>query len=530
MHTMPRFALLVLALGLLPAPLRAQDLPQLSLRELTIRATAVVLAEPAEPTRLERFKVIRALRGGVKEGEVLAPNLSRYFVRRFDDPVPPRRRPQPRRFARALFFLAAGTSSPGPRKLVPSGVRFCTDDGRVLAPIPGRSTDLIHNLKDYTIALYDVDVRPRHDWNTILAYVRADVAVVQHVAALRRLARPERRVRALLNWAERHRHEFDTPRLTRSGSEPRVGWAELHRQVFACVLQAGRPQECWEAIELYTELNRGALPPLPVPCFGSPAGRDFLLGIAADESALLGRRLRALELLGSAQTLWPASRGVSLTAAEQERFLDRLAPLLAVKVPGLRAAGARVVRHLSVPPAGRLPSKRALAALVSAYKEEPTGPVRDELAEAVCAVGGPAHWQELRGNPSGLLVRLRDLERQGGEVHFWLSMTPCGQAVRERPTLLLERLGLLGIPAQTKRLPLPVSNLPRPWHEGWDGREYLLVQLPLKDLAPGTWRLTVEGTAGKDRKKWTSEPRTFDIPKPPAAPGRPRATRFRVFP
>ena len=76
-------------------------------------------------------------------------------------------------------------------------------------------------------------------------------------------------------------------------------------------------------------------------------------------------------------------------------------------------------------------------------------------------------------------------------------------------------------------MPLPVVNLPRPWGEGWDGGSYLLVQFPVEDLTPGSWRVRVRGTSGKDKARWTSEPKMLAVEAPPKTPPQPaRAYRF----
>jgi hypothetical protein len=36
----------------------------------------------------------------------------------------------------------------------------------------------------------------------------------------------------------------------------------------------------------------------------------------------------------------------------------------------------------------------------------------------------------------------------------------------------------------------------------------------VKDFKPGTWRVSVQGTVGKDKRKWTAEPKTFLIEPP----------------
>jgi hypothetical protein len=177
----------------------------------------------------------------------------------------------------------------------------------------------------------------------------------------------------------------------------------------------------------------------------------------------------------------------------------------------------RTTRRLSRPAEVGLEmatTRSALAALVEAYRTASPGVGRDELAEAVCLLAPPSQWKALTGNPPGLVACVRDLSREEGKLCFWLSLRSGGREVHEQPTLLLEKPGLLSIVGERKRVPLPVVNLPRPWAQGWDGAEYLYVQVPMQGLTPGAWRVRVEGTVGKDRVKWTSEPRKLVIEGP----------------
>jgi hypothetical protein len=238
--------------------------------------------------------------------------------------------------------------------------------------------------------------------------------------------------------------------------------------------------------------------------------------------------VRALALLADSHTLWPepsqekAGHIEALGEQEQVDLLDRLTPLLKAPDERLRGAAARALFAASHPAdsarSGRQ-TMRALAALSAAYRTQPPGPTRDDLAEVVCTLGGPAHWQGVSGNPRGLCGWLRDFDRQQAQAAFWLQLRTGALTVLECPTLRLERLEPTGKVAETKDRPLSAVNLPRPWNEGWDGAALLLVEFPTGMLAPGTWRVTVTGTAGigPDRVKWTTEPKTLVI-RPPEGP------------
>jgi hypothetical protein len=321
----------------------------------------------------------------------------------------------------------------------------------------------------------------------------------------------------LLDWVRRHEHDF-------AGGD---GWGTLENDILQSVLAAGRPADVWTAARLFAQVRQGALPRLQIAAFASRQGRALLVAVGLDVGALEGERLRALALLARDETLWPPQPSLGgiepVGVGEQEYLIDRLTPLLADRAEPLRAAAARVLLAVSRPPSqagGRCTvTSRALPALATAYGKEPPGPARDALAEAVCVLGGPAHWQKVSGNPGGLLVRLRDLGQQPPQAWFWLEMHSAGLAVYEPPVLRLERLEGKGKVAQVKEQPLPVAHLPRPWSDGWDGSGLLMVEVPTAGLATGTWRITVRGTAGKgaDKVHWTSEPASLILssPQPP---------------
>jgi hypothetical protein len=347
------------------------------------------------------------------------------------------------------------------------------------------------------------------------------------VLFLKGLARTGPRNRGLLDWVERHRSEFSNGAPSAAPVQP-AGWYTLETDVFRWVLESGVAEDCWAAVKLHAELNGGEPPPLRTFPFSNPAGRALLLRVALDGKALAGDRVRALTLVGDANTLWPPpsggpSRVQPLEGKEQVDLLDRLTPLLKEKEASLRAATARTLHSLSAagaPPPDELRTKRALPALVAAYRAEAPGPARDELADAVCAIGGPAHWQELTGNPPGLLVCVRDLglRARDRQAYFWLSMRPGGRAVHEPPTLILERLDKDGKVVEKQQRPLPAVSLPTPW----DGSTYLLVQFSVEKFKPGTWRVSVHGTAAKgaDKVKWAAEPKTFVLAEPKKEPPR----------
>jgi hypothetical protein len=502
------------------ALVRAEELPTLPVRELVLRADTIVLAEPLDPAAIQRFKVIEILKGaGLKKDDAfdlvdLAPHNPQLPATdiQLAGQVPGQTGPDRYRVRQALLFLGGNKGTADEPRFAPvlSGLRFLTADNQLIVPRQPK------NPGDYVLTL-----EPDGDWITLLRETRADVAVVERVGFLKKLNDPRRRNPRLLEWIEQHRHEFG------SANPERGGWGDLETDVFDWVLASGIPVDCWAAVRLYAELNHGTLPSLKGPAFGSREGRDFLLQVVLDEQALTSDRARALHLLGESVTPWTGEKVrpvmTPVTAAEVADLLDKLLPFLEQKEESLRAAAVRTTQRLARETERDADRQRALEALVRAYQAEKLGAVRDDLAEAVCLLGGPERWQQLTGNPAGIRVFVRDLARSGNKVAFWLGM-PAGQmTVTECPTLVLQRLDREGTPAEKKTLPLPVSYLPRPWNEGWDGGLYLQVQFPVEGFNAGTWRVGVEGKGKKDKDelKWAAEPKTFvmEVSKKPNSGG-----------
>jgi hypothetical protein len=329
--------------------------------------------------------------------------------------------------------------------------------------------------------------------------------------------RPEIRTAALFDWVRRHRHELGV------NVKVQQGWGPLEGQVFRTLLESATPEQAWQVVRLYAELNGGEMPVLPKPIFATREGREVLARRALDDSALLGDRARALVLLANPGNLWPArGRGDSepLSAREQESLLERLVPLLEVSGKTQAFFRRTVTRALAVlsradPASGSKPNRTAWKALQAAYRTEALGPTREELAEALCGLATPDEWKELTGNPPGVLLCLRDLERSDDKICFWLSLRAGSPPIVEQPFIVLERQGPLGIPVETRRQGLVSVNRADPWKGGWTGAELLYVELPIKALPAGTWRIRVKGTVGPDKREWNSEPRRFVVDPPP---------------
>jgi hypothetical protein len=499
---MPR-CLPVLALGalLLPAATRAEILPTLSVHELCYRADVVVAAVPTHPEMPGHFRVREVFRGtALKPGDVFR--------------VPPQDLPRrdgetsssPSKggFVEILLFLKAAPDGAEPKAflLVPSGVRCTSGEENVLVP-----RQLVNTGPYVMVARQDVI------WGDYRGRVREVAAEMDHLLILAARPAGERRTQALFDWVERHRNEFGGGFF-----EGSCGWGTVEEKVFDWLLESDSRDDVWRTVRLYAALNRGALPRLPRPVFATPEGRAFLCDTAWDERQLAGDRARALALLAAPGTLGGADgRAQPLTREEQKETVERLRPLLSAASTAVRSAAVRAVQQLSAPKAAGLAfvDQSALSDLVKAYKDAAPGALRDDLAEAVCAVGGERHWQELTGNPHGLVVCLADLSPKGTTIHFWVAMRHGRQRVAECPMLVLERLDEKNAPVEKKEVPLPLAPPSDVWGEGWDGSAPLRAQLSLADFAPGVWQFTVKGTVGKDRIVWASETRRVQLSEPP---------------
>src|SRR3954454_8888063 len=127
-----------LALVLPTLAARAEDLPTSSIRELAIRAATVVVGQPLDPVNPERCRALEVLRGaGLRAGDTLTlVELEPHSLRSYQEGLPPARKPKPRRIAQGLLFLGPNVGSkdrPSFRPLL-SGLRFYTEDGKVLVP------------------------------------------------------------------------------------------------------------------------------------------------------------------------------------------------------------------------------------------------------------------------------------------------------------------------------------------------------------------------------------------------------------
>ena len=497
----------ILLIALTPALCRAEPV---ALRKLCIEAPLVVLATPVDPQVPTTFRVKRVLRSTGKTtlavGATVAPvGLDAARVRTAEEVDQQTKKVAPREIEQALLFLEPGADGKS-WKLMPTGFRFCSSNGKLLAPADATNTPVVSPLR----------------WAILMRRVQEDVATLAKLEELRGgRGRPARRVAGLLAWVEANRGEFAA--MSAGTDEAPTGWDRLRLDVFDWVFALADPDDALKAASLYAAYNGGETPRLQSPTFGTPEGRAVLVRAIGEANRLSADRVRAARLLTQRIAVWPNADqqrlgAKPLDAAEQDTILDRLAGLLPEKDDALRAELARALARISDPEGrpGRR-STRAVAALVAHYKANTQpGVARDELALAICRLATPADWKALTSNPPGVCAVLGEVSRANTKLTFWLTLRSGGGAVYEPPTLIVERLGNLGFVAETTRVPIGVLNLEKGWAAGWDGADTLAAQVDLaKILKPSTlYRIKIEGYVGKgkDRQKWLSEPQKFAVP------------------
>jgi hypothetical protein len=491
---------------------RAETLPSFSMREATYHADTVVLAEPIDVAK-GRFKVTQVLRGhGAKAGatiELSGDDCALYTLHVFAKSDGKFTGEEPAPVAEAMLFLEAPAEGNKPVSLVMSGLRLGTVNDEVY------TARQVHNPGPYIMTLSE-----EQQWPRVVRDTKATVAAIDEVLRLRE-AHGKDRTAGLLRWVERHRFEFGGGFY----EGERTGWGSLEGDVFEWACERAGSEDCWAAVRMYAELNRGATLLPKYPCFGTNAGRTFLLQIALNERLLDGDRARAVTLLSQARTLTPKAEPDNpavLPCSDDDVALmvRKLTLLLPANSATVREAATRALHMIRVLRGAAEPVqmelKNALPALEGVYKEEKPGPHRDLLVEIIHTVGGAEHWKEVSGNSTGVAAVLRDFGHSPDQGYFWLQVLPGKEKLYERPTLVLERLDQRQKVIETKTVPLPVVN-PVKWEDGWTAGDMLLVQFarpePRPDGQPtGGWRVSVRGTLGKDKVQWASEPKLLPAP------------------
>jgi hypothetical protein len=496
-----RLAFVVTLAHALVSGARAEVLPTLPARELTIRADTIVLAEPLAAGSPGRFRVTELIKGAAprRGAEIEVQDLDRY--------VHPGELPDWGGVDASLLFLKTGGN--GSLELVESGLRLHTRDRKVWWPIqpvnPGG---------------YQMVVTKGASWDATIASVRYDAAEVTHLRRACELADAARRDRYLLDWIERHRNEFSdgrdigwlrtSPSVANHGpEEPDVsdlyslGWGELQLLPFTRIMQSCVPADCWQAVNLYAELNQGSLPSAAAAAFSSKEGRAWLLAVARDPRKLDGQRARALQVLGDREV----NSQVPADSRERTSTLSQLVSFLSDRSPQRRGLAALAMRRF----AGKdEPAAESVVTVLSnVYKLEQPGWARNALAEALYEVGGPQRWSKATGRPGETLALLRDAAIRDEKLLFWVTVrTEPSVPITAAPSLVLQRLDAKGSVMETKKVPIALPASAK--SGGWNGSP-LYVEVNHSDWKPGGWRIRVTGVAGPAKTAWESEPRTLRV-------------------
>ena len=540
MRTIRRIAWVFAACCVLTAgtPARAELKPHWSRRELTVRSEVIVIVKALEPLhpwskgnsmraigpeKPVKFEVLEVIRGeGVKVADkILVNGLSRYILAEARWRVPKGKKAKLPEIVKGLLFLWPDkkTEKADTYQLVVTGIRYLTKQKEVLYPLQ------MSNPGPYSLTLAEGT-----NWDKMLEKIRSDLSVLDEVTVLKEIEDPVQRNKALFDWIETHKKEFCEHANIRTRNE---GWCSLEEWIFEWITASCIPEDCWRAVKLYLEIKpkcwRGS--PVEIPCFASREGRKLLVEVAVDENQFETDRVRALRWLIRG-TFNPYSRGklpeclVRVDRKEQKKILKKLIPLLESEKQQIRESVVQSIRDLSNPTQGsvaELETNYALRALVNAYEVERPGKMRDKLAEAVREVGGERHWEELTGNPFGLVALLEDLQVTEKKVIFTLHVSWCAVEIRECPTMTIENIGKSGEIIQKKSLPLPVTYPKKKWKE-MSRRGFYQVEIPLDKLAAGKWRVSVSGTCraieSGEEGKWSSEPKIFTVPEPQPARGK----------
>ncbi len=485
---------------LLAVPAEAQRAADRPARELLLEAGCTVLVEPVNAREPAQVRVVEVFRGtAIRPGDLLNAMPLATALAQEDAP-------RWSALRQAILFGEPADKVGEPFRLLPTGVRLTTRADRSWAALSQADG-------------FRLVPHPDLDWDALVLQLRRDARDIVAVEQIREQPPSSRRSRALLDWMRRHPPARLAPVLLNpvKGRIPvndvgETGWGDLQTAPLRWILQTGLVEDSWDALAEYARQHNGALVGRDCYPFATPEGRALLLARARDEASLEGDNLRALKMLGWPETypsapVRTATFARPLGEAEQRPliegilgFLDRPDPRW--KQGAVQAAAALLAAREATPEELR---KDVVRALETAYKTVKPGTTRNVLAESLFRLAP-------QGRPP--LALLLDLDRREATLHFWLAVHPEGGVVAEVPTLRLEEVAADGKTAEILKEPLSCPSAPD-WKLGWDTRRPLYAELPLRRLRTGaTYRLTVTGIVGPEKKPFTSEPRTFQATGP----------------
>jgi len=503
----------------------------LSRRELSMRAEVIVIVKAPEPLhpwsekgimrakgpeKAVKFRVLEVIKGeGIKTADTISVNgLSEYTLERAYWRVSGRRKAPLPEITKGLFFLQSDKDAEeeGTYQLEATGIRYLTEKNEVLYP-----------LQKCNPGPWALTLAQDTKWDEVVEKIRFDLSVLEDVTALKRIEDPVQRNKALFDWIESNKKKLCEYAKVKTHD---MSWSTLEEWVFEWIMESCIPEDCWRALKLYTEIVPKSFrgPTVELPCFASSEGRKLLVAIAIDERMPDSDRICALRWLRCG-TFEPYSRKklpehlVMVTVDEQKEILEKLIPLLESENSQIREAVVESVRDLSNPTQGSMPEfdvKYALPSLVDAYDAEKPGKIRNKMAVAVRAVGGDKYWNELTGNPFGLVVLLDGLRVSDKNATFSLHLSFASVEIPECPTMILELIGDMGKIIEKKSMPFPLFYPKKEWKEITTRGIYGAAIL-FDGLAIGQWRITVKGKCKSVREKlegeWISEAEIFIVPE-----------------
>ena len=506
---------------------RAEILPTFTLRELIIRADHIVVAEPADPAVLTgkeiKFVVHEALRSQrLKAADAITiKDMSYYrfgtlFGRRGDPANDEKAAP---RCKQALLFLAEPQATreaprdPNSFDLTVSGVRFLTEQGKVMLPV-----------QQINPGPYFFVEQKGGDWKLLLDRIKLDCEAIEAVRRLKEIEDPAERNRAIFEWIEKHKDEFGGSYFS-GANDLYTGWGSLEYDVFVWILDSCRLDDAMRAIKTCRAIDKKGFgwPKGEVPTFASTEGRKLLLRIAADRNESLDDRQSALYRL--AESLWPKRYldqplGLScVTPTELATLIDEVLLLTKDEDAQMRRFAVYVLSSAVSLPVELRAARQGnaaqrddvIAAIIDVYQTNLPEYSRKEVAETLIRLGGEDAWQKVSGNPGKILVTLQNCEFRRGQNGEELSFSVYQHFYQNtkdlysfaQPTLVLERLSDEATPRVVEKKTIELMGLSGKGAP-YQGPQH--VRVPSGELAEGTWRLTLAGKAGdRGQYNWRSE-------------------------
>ncbi|HEX5445460.1 MAG TPA: hypothetical protein VFW87_16660, partial [Pirellulales bacterium] len=162
--------------------------------------------------------------------------------------------------------------------------------------------------------------------------------------------------------------------------------------------------------------------------------------------------------------------------------------------------------------------RETLDAVIEAYRRQPPGRGRVEMAARIINMGGEDVWQQLSGNPQKILVDLQSARIRRDKSRAVLRCTIFQSIHHEKgdlfeaskPVARLEKLDeKLGADGTGEQHVLPLSYLA---NASSGGSGPWIAEVPADLLSPGKWQLTVVGKVdAADDHEWCSEPAVVDV-------------------